>query len=105
MRVCNKLHAESDYSYTGKEAIEKINKNKYDLILMDIMMPELSGEETFKILKEDKNFNIPVIALTADAISGAESKYKKLGFDGYLAKPFSKEQLSKIANITLNKKK
>ncbi len=104
-RMCEKLYAKTEDCLTGKEAIELIKKNKYDLILMDIMMPEMNGIETFNIIKKDKKFNTPVIALTADAISGAETKYTELGFDDYLSKPFSKEQLGSIANKLLNKKK
>ena len=82
-----------DECYTGKEAIELIQNRYYDLILMDIMMPEMSGEEAFEILKQDKNFNIPTIALTADAISGAKEHYLSIGFADYIPKPFTKDQI------------
>ncbi len=81
---------------SGEEAINKVKENKYDVILMDIMMPGISGEETYIRLKEDVNFNTPVIALTADAISGAKNKYIKLGFSDYVAKPFSKDQIKTV---------
>ncbi len=78
----------------GVEVLEKVViGNEYDLILLDIMMPIMGGEETMKKLKEKADFNIPTIALTADAVEGAEEKYLSLGFDDYLAKPFNKKQL------------
>ncbi len=80
--------------YNGKECLEKINSGeKYDLILMDIMMPEMSGETALAELKKQKDFNTPVIALTADAIAGAEEKYRQEGFIDYIAKPFTKDQI------------
>ena len=76
------------------ECLEKIkNGEQYDVILMDIMMPEMSGETTLKKLKEDPNFNIPVVAVTADAVANAEEKYLSEGFVASIAKPFTKEQI------------
>lgn len=82
-----------DEAYEGIECLEKVKDNKYDLILMDIMMPNMSGEETLLKLKENPEFNIPVIALTADAIAGAREKYIEKGFVDYIPKPFNREQI------------
>ncbi len=83
-----------DECYDGQECLNKINAgNKYDVILMDIMMPNMSGETTLSKLKEFDNFNMPVIALTADAIAGAKEKYLEKGFVDYIAKPFSKNEI------------
>ena len=83
-----------DESLSGQGCIEKINNGeRYDLILMDIMMPEMSGETTLIKLKEKADFNIPVVALTADAVSGAKEKYEKEGFVNYIAKPFTREEI------------
>ena len=80
--------------YDGQECLDKvINGNEYDLILMDIMMPNMSGETAMAKLKENPNFNIPTIALTADAVAGAKEKYLGEGFADYIAKPFSKDQI------------
>ena len=85
-----------DEAHNGKECLDKVLAgNYYDLILLDIMMPVMGGEETIKKLKELENFNTPVIALTADALTGAEEKYMSLGFDGYMCKPFSREMIAK----------
>ena len=90
---------------SGMECIELIkNGKKYDLILMDIMMPEMSGETTFKKLKEIEEFNTPVIALTADAVAGAEEHYKEEGFVDYIAKPFKREQIKEKLDIIFTDK-
>ena len=80
--------------YDGQQVLQKFKEgNTYDLILMDIMMPNMNGETAFLELKKDPNFNIPTIALTADAIAGAAEHYKEIGFNDYLAKPFNREQI------------
>ncbi len=96
---------EIDTCYNGQECLDKINSGKkYDCILMDIMMPVMNGEEALKKLQEIDGFDTPVIALTADAISGSEEKYKSLGFIAYVAKPFSKDTIKmKLDNILKNK--
>ena len=96
---------EIDECYDGLECLEKVKiGNEYDLILMDIMMPNMSGDSAMQKLKEKPNFNIPTIALTADAISGAEEKYKSEGFVDYIAKPFKKDQIKeKLDMVFLNK--
>lgn len=106
LRSLNVLNfKEIDTCYNGQECLDKVNSGKhYDCILMDIMMPVMNGEEALKKLQEIDNFNTPVIALTADAISGSEEKYKSLGFSGYVSKPFSKEIIkSKLDSILSNK--
>ena len=102
-------HLMKDYNFTidtclsGIEAIEKVKKTKYDIIFMDIMMPKKNGVETLNELKEDKKFNTPVIALTADAIEGTEEKYLNAGFDSYLSKPIDREMLDKIVQKYLGR--
>ena len=92
-RALSDLQVKVDNVQSGKEAIEKVEKEKYDVILLDIMMPEMDGIETLKELRKINDFNTPVIALTADAIQGAKDKYIKEGFDGYIAKPFTRDQI------------
>ena len=101
-RALANLPLEVDSVTSGQACLDKINSGqKYDVILMDIMMPEMSGNTTLKKLKENSSFNIPVIALTADAVAGAEEKYKEEGFISYLSKPFSKEQIKELLNKIL----
>ena len=89
--------------YSGQECLNKIKEgNHYDLILMDIMMPEKNGEDTLKELKSIPNFTTPVIALTADVVAGANEKYINEGFSDYLGKPFKKEELTEKINRVLS---
>lgn len=99
-RLLSDLPYEIDECYNGKECLEKLKSNSYDLILMDIMMPEMDGEATIKKLRNSSDFKTPVIALTADAVAGANEKYMSEGFIDYLAKPFKKEDLeNKIVKV------
>lgn len=100
IKVLNKAiknyNFEIEEAHNGKECLDKVLAgNEYDLILLDILMPVMGGEETIKKLKGMENFKTPVVALTADALSGAEEKYLSLGFDGYMCKPFSREMIAK----------
>jgi signal transduction histidine kinase len=93
-KALSALNPQLEDCNTGMDCIEKIKVgNRYDVILLDIMMPGLSGSETLAELKKDPNFNVPVIALTADAIAGAKERYLSEGFTDYIAKPFSKDQI------------
>lgn len=92
-RALSDLDVKIEDVLSGKDAIDKVKKNKYDVILLDIMMPEMNGEETLVELKKIKDFDTPVVALTADAIQGAKEKYLKEGFDDYIAKPFTRDQI------------
>ena len=95
-----------DYNYiiesclSGEECINKIiNNEQYDLIFMDIMMPNLSGIETLKQLKQISGFDIKVVALTADTEGDNTRKYYlDLGFDEYIGKPIDKKILDDIIN-------
>jgi CheY-like chemotaxis protein/anti-sigma regulatory factor (Ser/Thr protein kinase) len=83
---------------SGYEALEVMESQTFDLILMDIMMPKMNGIETLRRLKNIDGFNIPVVALTADAIEGTDEKYKNAGFDDYLSKPIDKHELDRVLN-------
>ncbi|MBR6986581.1 MAG: response regulator [Clostridiales bacterium] len=81
---------------SGKETIELLRKNKFDILFLDHMMPLMDGIETLKILKdEDLVDDTVVIALTANAVVGAEEQYLKAGFDGYLSKPIIIKDIEK----------
>ena len=90
---------------SGFECINRIlQKEEYDLILLDDMMPKMSGVETLKKLKEISDFHTPTIALTANAISGMKEKYLKEGFDDYLSKPIDRKELNRVIRKFLNTK-
>ena len=89
---------------SGKNCLDLINDHEYfDLILMDDMMPEMNGKETFAKLKEIEGFKTPVVALTANALSGMKEQYLKLGFNDYLAKPINKDELDEVLKKYLKK--
>ncbi len=91
---------------SGFDAIDRINMGvPYNLILMDDMMPKMSGCETLKELKKNKDFHTKTVALTANAISGMREKYLSVGFDDYLAKPIKKEELEVILDRYLREDK
>lgn len=103
-RALKDFDFELDECYDGEECLNKIMQgNKYDLILMDIMMPNMSGGSCLKKLTEIEGFITPVIALTADAIAGAKEKYLSEGFIDYIAKPFSKEQIKEKLDVIFSK--
>ncbi|MBR1386512.1 MAG: response regulator [Bacilli bacterium] len=102
-RALQDFNFEIEECYDGQECLDKVvNGNEYDLILMDIMMPNMSGETAIAKLKENPNFNIPTIALTADAVAGAREKYLSEGFIDYIAKPFNKNQIKEKLDIVFN---
>ncbi|MBR3049740.1 MAG: response regulator, partial [Bacilli bacterium] len=107
LKVANKLlekygATDIDCVESGFECLDKINAgNKYDVILLDDMMPKMSGIETLEKLKEIEGFNIPVVALTANAITGMREKYLAKGFDDYLPKPIERKDLITVMNNVL----
>ena len=110
LKVSKKLFAKynANMVYTcesGFECIEKIkNGEEYDIILLDDLMPKMNGVKTLEKLKEIEGFHIPVVCLTANAITGMKEKYLDDGFDDYLAKPIEKDQLAKVINKILKRK-
>ena len=103
LRVASKILQECGFEIdtvqSGFECIEKIKmNNKYDLIFMDIMMPQMDGVETMQKLKAMPGFTTPIIALTADAMEGSREKYLNAGFDEYLSKPIIKDIIQQLVN-------
>lgn len=81
-----------DTAASGKECLELTKQHYYQVIFMDQVMPEMDGEETLACIRTQENGfcqKTPVIALTANVMSGAEKIYSEKGFDGYLAKPIN----------------
>ena len=88
-----------DTAQSGPEALELAKTTAYDLILMDQRMPGMDGIETLRLIRgaeEGSNRETPVICMTADAIIGAKERYTGAGFDDYLAKPVSGENLERM---------
>ncbi|MDD3341892.1 MAG: ATP-binding protein [Bacilli bacterium] len=102
--LLKKYNLDVDTVLSGQECIDKINNGeKYDLILMDDMMPRMSGVETYQKLREISDFTIPTVALTANAIAGMKEKYLADGFSDYLAKPISKVELDRVIHTFLGR--
>ena len=102
-RLLKEYNIEVESVYSGAESIDKVlSGNKYDIIFMDIMMPKMNGVEALEKLKSIIGFDMPVVALTADVISGMEEKYISQGFDDCLAKPIVEEELYYMLKKFLN---
>lgn len=95
-RLLENYQLQIDTVESGADCLEKVKNNSYDLILLDDMMPKMSGVETLKELKKDEAFSTKVVALTANAITGMKEKYLNEGFDDYLAKPIDKLELKRV---------
>lgn len=93
--MLKKMGLNVDVAENGKEAVEKSEKDRFDLIFMDIQMPIMNGVEATKIIKS--NTTPPVIVgLSANNLEGDREKYLSLGFDDYLPKPLTLTSLSKL---------
>ncbi len=105
LRFMSKYNFKTDECYSGEECIDKIKSGeKYDIIFMDIMMPTLSGVETFHELQRIEGFNTPVVvALTADAVEGAKERYLGEGFAEYISKPIVRDHLDEVIHKILDK--
>lgn len=79
----------------GKQALEEWEKGQFDLILMDIQMPEMNGDEVVKLIRQrEGRQHIPIIAVTAHAVTGDQERLLAAGCDGYVSKPFMIETLT-----------
>jgi CheY-like chemotaxis protein len=91
---------EQDIAANGKIAIEKLKTKSYDIILMDLQMPEMNGFETTEYIRQTLNSKIPIIALTADVTTVDLAKCKAVGMNDYIAKPVDERLLySKIIGL------
>ena len=95
-----------DYVDSGDKCVEMVQKNSYDCILLDQMMPGMNGEDTLNRMKELEILHeTPVIALTADAINGAKEGYITKGFNDYISKPVKYEVLEMTLKEYIPKEK
>ncbi len=94
-RLLEQFNLEVNSCLNGRDCIDLIKKNHYDVLFLDHMMPDLDGIATVHILRDD-GCTIPIIALTANSYSGSRDRYISEGFTDYLAKPFKYKDLHKI---------
>lgn len=111
LKVASKLlapyHVEVIEANSGQECLDILNMDtNFDLILMDDMMPNMSGTETLGVVKKlgrIDGYYIPVVVLTANAVSGMKEKYMEAGFDDYLSKPIERQELDRVLRKYIKK--
>lgn len=97
MLVLNKLGYSADLVANGLEVLEALKLKTYDLILMDIQMPDMGGEEATEIIHKNMGKDRPaIVAMTANAMEGDKEKYLGLGMDNYISKPINFEKLKEV---------
>jgi len=94
----------ADIAANGKIAIEKLQKGKYDIILMDLQMPEMNGYKATQYIRNTMKLDIPIIALTADVTTADVEKCKAIGMNDYISKPVDERILYKKISIYLKDK-
>ena len=96
MMACAVLHRKKFMvmeAVNGVDAVSKVREYEFDLVLMDLMMPEMDGFEATKIIRTELNSTVPIVALTANAIVGDDHKCLESGMQDYLSKPFAPDEL------------
>jgi len=100
----NRLGYSIDVSRTGKDALSKYRRGKYDLVLMDLKMPEMDGFQVCEAMRSmdlelEKTEPPKIVALTAEDYMGIREKCRKAGMNGMLRKPFNYDELSNILDL------
>lgn len=93
-------------AHTGFEVLELVQAEDFDVILMDIQMPDKNGIDAAKEIRslaDEKKKHIPIIALTANALKGEEKKYQDVGMNDFLTKPFKEHELFEVLQRVMNK--
>jgi CheY-like chemotaxis protein len=95
-KLFKKWNCEIEFAHNGIKALEKLRYQSFDLILMDLQMPEMDGYQTTSYIRErleEPKRSIPIIAITAHALAGEKEKCLSLGMQDYISKPFDQEVL------------
>ena len=99
-RILEKLGYRIDTVVNGLEAVKALETTSYDLVLMDVQMPEMDGLEATRAIRDSnsdvRNHEIPIIAMTAYAMKGDDQKCLRAGMDGYMSKPIKPEKLARV---------
>ncbi|MCS7004274.1 MAG: PAS domain S-box protein [Cytophagales bacterium] len=106
-RFLNQLGIQPDIAETGKEALQKVLQNHYDVVLMDLQMPEMNGFEATQAIRQQIGIyykKLPIIALTADAMPETKEKIHNYLMNGLLTKPFTPEQLFEVIRPYIQEK-
>ncbi|MFM7814098.1 MAG: response regulator, partial [Flavobacteriales bacterium] len=94
-------NAEVDTCLNGEEALNKLREHTYDLVLMDLQMPILDGFDATLKIRTELKLEVPILALTANALSGERDRCLQLGMNGYVSKPFQPERLYQEIRVYL----
>ena len=96
LKILDKMGYRADVAANGKEAVSAVERQRYDVILMDVQMPEMDGVEATTLIRERQGDLRPwIIALTANALQGDRERYLGVGMDDYITKPIKVEELAK----------
>ena len=102
--LVKKTGAELTLVENGKEAVEQVENNDFDLVLMDIQMPVMNGVDAIKLIR-DKGYTLPILALTANVMQEDVKMYNKVGSNGCLAKPIVRPVFIKCWRVIWGRKK
>lgn len=101
--LLKKENIEADVANNGKEAVELFEKNKYDLVLLDLQMPYMDGFQTAKYIRKIIGSNVPIVAMTAGAFANEQIRCFEIGINQYLSKPFTADDLfQRLKYLLLN---
>jgi PAS domain S-box-containing protein len=92
-RVINKFGFQVEIAGNGRIGIEKLQQEKFDLVLMDLQMPEMDGYQAVLAIRNELHMKIPIIAMTAHSLVGEKEKCLEIGMNDYIGKPFTQEEL------------
>jgi CheY-like chemotaxis protein len=104
VRLLERMGHEVVVAQTGREALDKFRNNAFDLVLMDVQMPEMDGfaaTEAIRKWEHGRQKHVPVIAMTAHAMKGDRESCLEAGMDGYIAKPASREELQQAIEAVM----
>jgi signal transduction histidine kinase/ActR/RegA family two-component response regulator len=106
-KILNKWNVDVDIASSGKQALHLLKRHRYDLILMDVQMPEMSGTETTRIIRNDNEFShvaqIPIIAFTANAFDSSRQQVLDAGMNSFVSKPVHPDDLYNAITHLLTK--
>jgi CheY-like chemotaxis protein/HPt (histidine-containing phosphotransfer) domain-containing protein len=103
MAVLTEAGMKADTASNGLEALKYLKKNDYDVVLMDIQMPEMDGFQATKAIRNSLKSEIPIIAMTANALSGEREKCLAQGMNDYISKPYKPKDLIEKINTIASK--
>ena len=97
MQLLKETRIQIDEAASGQEGLDLVDEDRYDIIFLDHMMPEMDGIETLKRMRQKKFCqDVPIVVLTANAVVGAREQYIEQGFDDFLSKPIELQELHRI---------